>query len=81
VRAHPRDVIEMQQFLAGQTRRIVLCMVTGVAAVVGALVYLADRNVYVLVATLVVTLILFAIFLVVPWHLLSRPLRGVRRWR
>jgi hypothetical protein len=56
-------------------------MVTGVAAVVGALVYLADRNVYVLVATLVVTLILFSIFLVVPWHLLSRPLRGVRRWR
>lgn len=81
VRAHPRDVIEMQQFLAGQTRRIVLTMVTGVLAIVGALVYLADRNLYVLIATLAVTLPLFLVILVVPWHLLSRPLRGFRGWR
>src|SRR6185312_9782158 len=50
VRAHPRDVIELQQFLAGQTRRIVLCTATGVLAIVGALLYVADHNTYVLVA-------------------------------
>ncbi|HEY7893360.1 MAG TPA: AarF/UbiB family protein [Gemmatimonadaceae bacterium] len=81
VRAHPRDVIELQQFLAGQTRRIVLCMATGVLAVVGALLYVADHNTYVLVATLFVTLIMFVLFLIVPWHLLSRPLKGMRRYR
>ena len=81
VRAHPRDVIEMQQFLAGQTRRLVLALVTGVLAIVGALVYLADHHLYVLIATLAVTLPLFLVILVLPWHLLSRPLRGFRGWR
>jgi len=81
VRAHPRDVIEMQQFIAGQTRRIVLCMATGVLAVVGALLYVADHNTYVLVATLFVTLFTFLLFLLIPWHLLSRPLQGLKRRR
>ncbi|HEY9514285.1 MAG TPA: AarF/ABC1/UbiB kinase family protein [Gemmatimonadaceae bacterium] len=81
VRAHPRDVLEMQRFLAGQTRRIALCLMTGVLAIVGAIVYLADRNVYVLVATVVTTICLFAFLLLIPWHLLSQPLRGYRRLR
>jgi hypothetical protein len=81
VRAHPRDVLELQRFLAGQTRRIALCLMTGVLAIVGALVYLADRNIYVLVATLVAALGIFAVLLLIPWHLLSNPLRGYRRWR
>ena len=81
VRAHPRDVLEMQRFLAGQTRRIALCLMTGVLAIVGALVYLADRNIYVLVLTLAAALGIFAVLLLLPWHLLSNPLRGYRRWR
>ena len=81
VRAHPRDVLELQRFLAGQTRRIALCLMTGVLAIVGALVYLADRNVWVLVLTLGAALGTFAILLLLPWHLLSNPLRGSRRWR
>jgi hypothetical protein len=81
VRAHPRDVLELQRFLAGQTRRIALCLMTGVLAIVGALVYLADRNVWVLVLTLGAALGTFAILLLLPWHLLSNPLRGTRRWR
>jgi hypothetical protein len=81
VRAHPRDVLELQRFLAGQTRRIALCLMTGVLAIVGALVYLADRNIYVLVTTVVVAVGMFAVLLLLPWHLLSNPLRGYRRWR
>ncbi|HEU6452121.1 MAG TPA: AarF/ABC1/UbiB kinase family protein [Gemmatimonadaceae bacterium] len=81
VRAHPRDVLEMQRFLAGQTRRIALCLMTGVLAIVGALVYLADRNIYILIVTLGAALVTFAVLLLLPWHLLSNPLRGYRRWR
>jgi preprotein translocase subunit YajC len=33
------------------------------------------------VATLFVTLIMFVLFLIVPWHLLSRPLHTMRRRR
>jgi hypothetical protein len=54
---------------------------TGVLAIVGALVYLADRNMYVLVLTLGAALVTFAVLLLLPWHLLSNPLRGYRRWR
>jgi predicted unusual protein kinase regulating ubiquinone biosynthesis (AarF/ABC1/UbiB family) len=81
VRAHPRDMIELQRFLAGQTRRILLSLGTAVLAIVGALVYLADRNLMVLVTSLALAFILFLIVLVLPWHLLSNPLRGYRRWR
>lgn len=81
VRAHPRDVMEMQRFLAGQTRRLALCIMTGVLAIVGTLVYLADRHVYILVLTLAVAFVLFIIVFLLPWHLLSNPLRGYRRWR
>jgi predicted unusual protein kinase regulating ubiquinone biosynthesis (AarF/ABC1/UbiB family) len=81
VRAHPRDVLELQRFLAGQTRRIALCLMTGVLAIVGALVYLADRNIYILIVTLGAALVTFAVLLLLPWHLLSNPLRGYRRWR
>jgi predicted unusual protein kinase regulating ubiquinone biosynthesis (AarF/ABC1/UbiB family) len=81
VRAHPRDVMEMQRFLAGQTRRLALCIMTGVLAIVGTLVYLADRNAYVLALTLGAAFVLFIIVFLLPWHLLSNPLRGYKRWR
>ncbi|HEU4643762.1 MAG TPA: AarF/UbiB family protein [Gemmatimonadaceae bacterium] len=81
VRAHPRDVIEMQQFLAGQTRRILLGLFAAVMALVGAIVYLASHNIYLLAAMLSAALLFFVIVLILPWHLLSNPLRGYRRWR
>lgn len=81
VRAHPRDVIEMRQYLAGQTRRIILTIVTAALMLAGMLVYLAHRSLYILFGTLVVALALFLVILVVPSHLLSNPLRSYRRWR
>ncbi|HEX5437482.1 MAG TPA: AarF/UbiB family protein [Gemmatimonadaceae bacterium] len=81
VRAHPRDVIEMQQFLALQTRRILLCAFAGVLAVVGATLGIVDHNVYVLAISLLAALIVFLIIVLLPLHLLSNPFRGYRRWR
>ncbi len=81
VRSHPRDVIELQQFLAGQTRRVLLGIFASVLAIVGAMLYLADRNPYVLAATALAALFFFAIIFVLPVHLLSNPFRHPRRWR
>jgi predicted unusual protein kinase regulating ubiquinone biosynthesis (AarF/ABC1/UbiB family) len=81
VRAHPRDVIELQQFIAGQTRRVLLCILASILGLVGVLLYIADHNIYVLAASVVASLMLFVIIFLLPLHLLSNPLRGYRRWR
>ncbi|HET7565126.1 MAG TPA: AarF/UbiB family protein [Gemmatimonadaceae bacterium] len=80
VRAHPRDVIEMQQFMALQTRRILLCLFAGLIAIVGALLYIARHNIYLLGASLIASLIFFLIIFLLPLHLFSNPFRGYRRW-
>ncbi len=81
VRAHPRDVIEMQQFVMRQTRRVLLAAFACVVAVVGALTYIVHRNLFVLVGSLAASLFFFLVIFFLPPHLLSNPFRGVRRWR
>ncbi len=81
VRVHPRDVLEMQLFIARQTRRLLLCIGAGVIAVVAAIVYNAHRNLYLLSAALVMAMIFFFIILLLPPHLLSNPFRRSRAWR
>jgi len=81
VRAHPRDIIELQQFLAGQTRRIILAVITAAFTIAGVLIFLSTRNFYLLAATILVGLVFFMITFIVPWHLLSNPMRGHQRWR
>lgn len=81
VRAHPRDVIEMQQFMARQIRRLLLCFFAAAIGIVGTVLYIANRNLYLLVASLLLSGIWFLILLVLPSHLLSNPFRGYSRWR
>jgi predicted unusual protein kinase regulating ubiquinone biosynthesis (AarF/ABC1/UbiB family) len=81
VRAHPRDVIEMQQFVMRQTRRLMLAAFAFVIAIVGALTYIVHANFIVLAASLVISVIFFVIIFLLPPHLLSNPFRGARRWR
>lgn len=81
VRAHPRDVLELQQFIAGQTRRVLLCILVSLLGLMGVLLYVADHNIYVLAASVMASLVFFVIIFLLPWHLLSNPLRGYRRWR
>ncbi len=81
VRAHPRDMMEMQTFMARQARRILLCIFAGDVAIVAVIFYLQHRNFYVLIASLFVALMFFSMMLLIPLHLLSNPFRGYRRWR
>lgn len=81
VRAHPRDVIELQQFVLRQTRRVLLAAFACMVAVVGALTYIVHNNLIVLAASLVTAVVFFLIVFFLPPHLLSNPFRSVRRWR
>ena len=81
VRAHPRDMIEIRQFITMQTRRVLLGALAGLVAVVGALVYIVHRSEVVLAASLVASLLFFLIVFLLPTHLLSNPFRGYRQWR
>jgi predicted unusual protein kinase regulating ubiquinone biosynthesis (AarF/ABC1/UbiB family) len=81
VRAHPRDVIEMQQFVMRQTRRMLLAAFACVVAIVGALTYIVHQNLLLLGGSLAASLFFFLVIFFLPAHLLSNPFRGVRRWR
>jgi predicted unusual protein kinase regulating ubiquinone biosynthesis (AarF/ABC1/UbiB family) len=78
VRAHPRDVIEIQQYVGRQVRRILFALLALAGGVVGAVFYLAHRNVYFLVASLGASVVAFLLILVVPVHLLANPFRAYR---
>jgi predicted unusual protein kinase regulating ubiquinone biosynthesis (AarF/ABC1/UbiB family) len=81
VRAHPRDVIEMQQFVMRQTRRVLLAAFACMVALVGAITYIVHRNLFILGGSLAASLFFFLVIFFLPPHLLSNPFRGVRRWR
>lgn len=78
VRAHPRDVIEIQQYVGRQVRRVLFALLALAGGVVGTIFYIAHRNVYLLLASLAVSLIAFLLILVVPVHLLANPFRAYR---
>jgi predicted unusual protein kinase regulating ubiquinone biosynthesis (AarF/ABC1/UbiB family) len=81
VRAHPRDVIEIQQFVMRQTRRLLLAAFACVVAVVGAVTFIVHQNVLILSASLAAALLFFLVIFFLPPHLFSNPFRGLRRWR
>ena len=81
VRAHPRDVIELTQVIARQTRRLLLAVFAVAVAVVGTVLYTVHRNVYLLAGSLLIALLAFLVILVLPTHLLSNPFRGYRHHR
>ncbi len=81
VRAHPRDVLELEKHLARQTRRIMLGIFASTLALVSALLFIAHRSFPLLVLSLAAAFIFYLIVLLLPIHLLSNPFRGYRRWR
>ncbi|MGH7719303.1 MAG: hypothetical protein ACREON_10725, partial [Gemmatimonadaceae bacterium] len=70
-----------QQFVARQTRRILLCIFAGMMGIVGSILFLAERNFYLLVASLLASVVFFLIVFLLPLHLLANPFRGDRDWR
>ncbi len=78
VRAHPRDVLEIQQYVGRQVRRVLIALLALAGGVVGAVFYLAHRNFYLLVASLAAAFFAFLVILVLPVHLLANPFRAYR---
>ncbi len=81
VRAHPRDVLELERHLARQTRRILLGIFAGSLALISTLMFLAHRNVALLLLSLAAAFAFFLVVMLLPLHLLSNPFRGYRHWR
>ena len=78
VRLHPRDVLQAERFLLLQVRRMLLSMFAVTTALITAIVFLAIRNVWLLLAGLLIALFMFLLTLVLPTHLLENPLRHAR---
>ncbi|HEU4564356.1 MAG TPA: AarF/UbiB family protein, partial [Gemmatimonadaceae bacterium] len=81
VRAHPRDMIEIQQLVTRQVRRLLLALFTAMLAIVGAMLYIAERRLYLLIATLLAAAAAFLVIFLLPTHLLSNPFRRTRYGR
>jgi predicted unusual protein kinase regulating ubiquinone biosynthesis (AarF/ABC1/UbiB family) len=81
VRAHPRDMLELQQFMTRMARRILLGLFASVGAIVAALAFLVHRNPYFLALSILAALTFFLVIFLLPLHLFANPFRGYRRWR
>ncbi|HLS47212.1 MAG TPA: AarF/UbiB family protein [Gemmatimonadales bacterium] len=83
IRAHPRDVAELQRFMAQQVRRTLLAAGTLTLAIVTAIVYGATGRLGILLVGLGISAVLFFLVFVLPGHLFQNPLRfrarGYRR--
>jgi predicted unusual protein kinase regulating ubiquinone biosynthesis (AarF/ABC1/UbiB family) len=78
VRIHPRDVNQAERFLGLQVRRILLSIFALTIALITAIGYIAVRNLWLLVAGLALSFVMFLIVLFLPTHLLENPLRHAR---
>jgi predicted unusual protein kinase regulating ubiquinone biosynthesis (AarF/ABC1/UbiB family) len=80
VRSHPRDLLELQGFLAQQVRRALLALFAFTLAIIASVVYLATGRLAVLVLGLLLAFGLFLVIFLLPTHLFQNPLRFRRRW-
>ena len=78
VRMHPRDLAVHERFLHLQARRVLLSIFATAAALISSILYIAVANVWLLMAGLVLSLILFVLVFFIPAHLLENPLRHAR---
>jgi predicted unusual protein kinase regulating ubiquinone biosynthesis (AarF/ABC1/UbiB family) len=78
VRVHPRDAQAQERFLHLQARRLLLSVFATATALISSVLFIALRNIWLLLAGLIVALILFLLTLLIPTHLLENPLRHAR---
>ncbi len=81
LRAHPRDVLEIQRFIAQQVRRALLAVFAFTIGLIASILYLGTRRLEVLVLGLLVSFGMFAVIFVLPSHLFQNPLRFRPRLR
>jgi predicted unusual protein kinase regulating ubiquinone biosynthesis (AarF/ABC1/UbiB family) len=82
LRAHPRDVQQLERFIGLMVRRLLLGIFAAGIAISASLFFVATRSYIVLVAGNLAALFLFLVVILIPKHLLENPLRhtrGVRR--
>jgi hypothetical protein len=80
IRLHPRDVMHGERFILLQVRRLLLSVFALTIALITAIIFLVERNIFVLIGGLVVALMMFVIVFFLPSHLLENPLRHARGW-
>ncbi len=80
VRWHPRDALELQRFLAQQVRRGLLAGFAFTIALVTCVLYLAGRQLLILIGGLSISFGMFVVVLVLPSHLFQNPLRFRPKW-
>jgi predicted unusual protein kinase regulating ubiquinone biosynthesis (AarF/ABC1/UbiB family) len=81
VRSHPRDILELQRFLAQQVRRALLALFAFTIALISSVVYLATHRLSVLVLGVLLAFAMFFVVFLLPTHLFQNPLRFRRKWR
>jgi predicted unusual protein kinase regulating ubiquinone biosynthesis (AarF/ABC1/UbiB family) len=82
LRQHPRDVQNLERFIALMVRRLLLGVFAAVMAISSTLVFVATHSWFVLLAGNLIAVFVFLVVIVIPKHLLENPLRharGVRR--
>jgi hypothetical protein len=80
VRSHPRDILELQRFLAQQVRRALLALFAFTIALISSVVYLATRRLTILVLGVLLAFAMFVVVFLLPTHLFQNPLRFRRKW-
>ncbi len=78
VRLHPRDAQGQERFLHLQARRLLLSIFATATAVITAILFIAVRSPFLLIAGFAVSLFLFVFVFLIPTHLLENPLRHAR---
>jgi predicted unusual protein kinase regulating ubiquinone biosynthesis (AarF/ABC1/UbiB family) len=75
VRAHPRDTIELQRFLAQQVRRALLALLAFTCGIISTLIWAVSRRLEVLLVGLALSFGMFLVIFLLPSHLFQNPLR------
>jgi len=80
VRWNAQDASEFRRFISQQVRRALLAFFSFTCAILSGMVWMATRNLYVLLAGVTFSFGLFFVILVLPGHLFQNPLRFRRSW-
>jgi hypothetical protein len=75
VRAHPRDTIELQRFLAQQVRRALLALLAFTCGIISTVIWAVSRRLEILLAGLALSFGMFLVIFLLPSHLFQNPLR------
>ena len=83
VRVHPRDLLQAERFLGLQVRRVLLSVFAFTVGMISAILFIAVRNIWLLLGGLAVAFFMFLVVLFLPTHLFENPMRHARglRWR